>query len=47
MILCGRPGAIARGEVDDAHRGNLRHEDLAAVHALEVLQHEVDALLQA
>ena len=35
-----------RGQVDDAHRRDLRHEDLAAVHALEVLEHEVDALLQ-
>ena len=35
------------GEIDDAHRRDLRHEDLAAVHALEALEDEIDALLEA
>ena len=46
-ILCGSvraPWRAARSTM--LHRGNLRHEDLAAVHALEALEHEVDALLQ-
>src|SRR6185312_4943789 len=34
------------GQVGYAHRGNLRHEDLAAMHALEISKHKIHALLQ-
>ena len=34
------------GQVHDADRGQLGHEDFAALHAPEVVQHEVHALLQ-
>src|SRR5690348_4964299 len=34
------------GQIHDPNRGNLRHENFAAVHAFEVLEHEVDSLLE-
>ena len=45
-IFCCSPGASADGEIHDAHRRDLRHEDLAAVHPLKILEDEIHALLE-
>src|SRR6185503_1972768 len=39
-------GRHCAGQINDSYRRNLGHEDFSTLHPLEVLQHEVDALLQ-